>query len=976
MKCPGCASEVEEGSSFCPFCGNQLLELDPLDDIKHLVRITREETTALLARLDLIQTRFESLELSDAGLKTEQEVPESKTQAHAHVPAQMTDNKDVPEELTIEELIIEEQVEEEFLVDEVAPADHIPAEQFQSQQLPGALAPEMLEYEEVVAAQDDIPAEPRPGFMSRLFGSEFGSATGSGFSEVRFGQKWLLIIGIIIMVLGIGYFLKYSFDRNWIGPAGRVAMAYTAGLACLAGGDIARRRLTRMFGLYLTGGGIAVFYFSTFAAFQIYPLFSYATAFGSMIVITALACALALYYDAMWLAVLGLIGGFLTPVILTVGADNQVALMTYLVILNLGILTIAFFKRWTLLNHLGLVGTWVLFSDWYFKYYDESKFWLTTFFLNTFFLIYAVVPFAYYFLKERTEKITGYAMSTPGTGIVLAYSYVTIEAYFSRQAVSLATVCYAAVFGAMAAYMYRKYRDNEAPFILLLSKAIVFLVISVPLLFSANWITVFWAIQAACVVWAALRLKNMWLYVGGLALLAGAAGRFLLWDYDKVFAFGNGMVFELGYTDILVERWCTTAFMLGAFFISAWMISRSDKSVDISGGHDGRIVYIGFTAILFIVLNIEVGAFFGDHMPDSQAAFITMLWTLFAMGLFLTAWRVRNKLSYLACLVLLALSAFKLLVVDYPRVFNLSGSIIFESGYGNLIFQRGLATIGLLGAVFIVAKLAGRMNDFDVKVMDNDPYVLFSSFTVLLFIVLNVEVGAFFGDYLPGSRSAFITMLWTAFAMGLYVTTWRTRNRLAYFTCLALLAAGTAKFVLLDYHRVFHFGGSFIFKSGYESYMVERWLASVGLLAAIFFVAKLARKLGGFNIKLGDNDTAIFYAWFTVLLFIVLNVEVSSYFGDYVPQARFASISVLWALFSICLMILGFAKRQAVVRRVSLILFAVTIVKVFLADMARASTPFRIISFIVLGVLLIGASYLYHKYKGFIIPEEDEVPEV
>ncbi len=91
-------------------------------------------------------------------------------------------------------------------------------------------------------------------------------------TEVTFGQKWLLIAGVIITVLGVGWFLKYSFDQNWIGPAGRVALAYLGGIAFLAGGELFRRRDFGIFGLYLIGGGIAILYFATFAAFQIYHL--------------------------------------------------------------------------------------------------------------------------------------------------------------------------------------------------------------------------------------------------------------------------------------------------------------------------------------------------------------------------------------------------------------------------------------------------------------------------------------------------------------------------------------------------------------------------------------------------------------------------------------------------------------------------------------------------------------------------------
>jgi len=811
MDCSNCGSEVKHGSSFCPFCGVQLVDLDPLDDIKHLVRITREETTALLARLDLIQARFESLELPDIVLEELAEAPETEAQAPAHIPEEPVTKEQTPEELILKEQISEEYDLEPSVVQETHP-------------------------------ETTSLVKSRPGLMDRMFGSEAGRSKSTGLSEVQFGQKWLLILGIIIMVLGVGYFLKYSFDRNWIGPAGRVSMSYTVGLACLAGGELARRKLTHMFGLYLTGGGIAVLYFSTFAAFQIYSLLNHITAFGIMIMVTALACALSLFYDVMWLAVLGLIGGFLTPVILSTGVDNQAALMIYMVILNAGILTIAFFKRWPLLSHLGLVGTWVLFSGWYFKYYDESKFWLTILFLNIFFMIYAAVPFAYYFIRERTEKLTGFALTIPNSFIALGYSYVMIEAYLSKSAVSVATIGYTSVFAAMAGYLYRKHRENLEPFILLLAKALVFLVITVPLLLSANWITVFWAIQAAGILWAALRLKNKWLYGGGLALLAIAAGKFFIWDYNKVFILGGNLNFQLGYADLMIQRWLTTVVLLGGIYISARMIARSDRSMDLFGGNNGALIYTGFTVILFLALNVEVGAFFGDYMPDSRSAFITILWTLFAIGLFWTAWQAKNK--------------------------------------------------------------------------------------------------------------------------------W------AYFACFGLLAAATIKFVAIDYLGVFNLGDRFMFDMGYEDLLFQRWLTSVGLLAAIFLLARVVRRLETFNIKVSQNDSTVLYVSFTLLLFVVLNVEVGAFFGDYLPQARFASTSVLWALFSIALMVLGFVKRLSIVRRVSLALFAVTVLKVFLVDMSNVSTPFRIISFIVLGTLLIGASFLYHKYKGHILPDEESVPEL
>ena len=114
---------------------------------------------------------------------------------------------------------------------------------------------------------------------------------------------------------------------------------------------------------------------------------------------------------------------------------------------------------------------------------------------------------------------------------------------------------------------------------------------------------------------------------------------------------------------------------------------------------------------------------------------------------------------------------------------------------------------------------------------------------------------------------------------------------------------------------------------------------------------------------------------FGILLFVAMNIEVAACFHDYIPRAGFASISVLWALFATALMILGFARNKALLRRCSIVLFAATIIKVFVRDMANVDTPFRILSFLVLGLMLVGASYLYHRFKDRILPADGEITE-
>ena len=139
------------------------------------------------------------------------------------------------------------------------------------------------------------------------------------------------------------------------------------------------------------------------------------------------------------------------------------------------------------------------------------------------------------------------------------------------------------------------------------------------------------------------------------------------------------------------------------------------------------------------------------------------------------------------------------------------------------------------------------------------------------------------------------------------------------------------------------------------------------VLAALLYSAHRLRTAEPVLEPWQPHVTTWLYSAFAVLLFVVLTLEVSAYFYAHAPQARFAAMSVVWTLYSIALMLLGFRYQQARLRLVSLGLFGVTILKVFLADMARVSTPFRIVSFVVLGLMLIGASYLYYRYRGYLL---------
>lgn len=607
MKCPKCGKDTSAENSVCDYCGYDLRASISFAGMKEELSEIGSYVTDLSKRFELLKVRLERFkELIPAPSPTEVEVS-AEEMKNTVVEAEKSD------------------IEEAF------------------------------------------QASPPPLHTAETVEDKTGKKKGT--SEVKFGQKWLLIAGVVLTVLAVGWFLKYSFEKNWVTPAGRVAMSYLTAMAFLGFGEFFRRKNVAAFGLYLIGGGIATLYFSTFAAFQIYQLLSQAPAFGLMVLVTVLAGCLALAYNTKWLAVLGLIGGFLTPVILGTGEDNQMVLMTYMVILNAGILSIAFFKQWRLLNYLGLFFTWTLFSGWFFSHYEIHKFWRTIIFLNIFFGIYAFVPFAYHVVKERSEKLLGIGLITPNSFAALGFSFAIIRERFQVEYVSIITIAYAAVFLWMAWMIYRRHRENLEAYVMMLGKAMLFLVLTIPILFSANWITFFWGIQAAVLLWASIKLKNKYLYISFSLLLMLTLFKFIFYDYPEVFHFRLSSVkFIKGYSRLFIERFITSAIVLGSLFQSSRMISRQDASTGLTGGKDAVLCWSLFGITLFCVLNIETGTFFHDYLPTARFAAISVLWALFSIGLMVLGFMKNVSVLRQCAIGLFAATMIKVFFVDMANV--------------------------------------------------------------------------------------------------------------------------------------------------------------------------------------------------------------------------------------------------------------------------------------------------------------------
>lgn len=191
--------------------------------------------------------------------------------------------------------------------------------------------------------------------------------------ETRMGLTWINRVGVVTLVLGVAFFFKYAVDNRWIGEGGRVALGVLAGLALLGLAERLWHQGQRVFAQGITGAGHSVLYVAFYAAFGLYGLIPQPAAFGLMLLNTAAAIVLSLRYGSQAIAALGLVGGFVTPVVLSTGQDAPWFFLSYLLLLAVAASTLAWRRGWTLLDGLAFAAVFVLFAAWVGEHFNSEK---------------------------------------------------------------------------------------------------------------------------------------------------------------------------------------------------------------------------------------------------------------------------------------------------------------------------------------------------------------------------------------------------------------------------------------------------------------------------------------------------------------------------------------------------------------------------------------------------------------------------
>jgi hypothetical protein len=300
--------------------------------------------------------------------------------------------------------------------------------------------------------------------------------------ETRLGLAWVNRIGVITLALGVAFLFKYAVDNAWIGPAGRVVLGVIAGLAALGGADHLWRGGQKTYANGISGLGVAILYLAFYSSFGFYHLVEPGVAFLLMASATAMAGTLALRYDAQAIAALGLLAGFATPLLLSTGEDRPWALFSWVLLLDLGGLAAARFRKWKKLEALAFVGTVVLYGGWMADRFTPEKQLVAAVFVFVYYALFAISDINIIFLivqalamidlPQLWERMAGrYSASA----LVLTAAGLAITDW--RKRAYGASVTFAAFWFVYGVWIsdYRPYQPVEAVFLFLTAAFAMFL---------------------------------------------------------------------------------------------------------------------------------------------------------------------------------------------------------------------------------------------------------------------------------------------------------------------------------------------------------------------------------------------------------------------------------------------------------------------------------------------------------------------
>lgn len=496
--------------------------------------------------------------------------------------------------------------------------------------------------------------------------------------ESTIGRRWVGWVAVLLILFATAFFFKYAFENRWIGELGRVSIGIAFGIVMCLGGFKYHRQGWRVFSQILTAGGIILLYLSTYAAFGYYHLVGQKTAFIYLVLLIAEAAALSLIYNAPAIAIMALIGGLLTPGLLSTDRNQYRTFFMYLFVLDAGALAVL--KHWRGLSSIAYFGTQLLFWLWYNEHYHHQIRGPVLIFQTAIFLLFLLAHLARELIRHEQETLEDalLLLANPFTFFATTYHLLnpTHHDWMGVFAIGMALI-----YASAAKLLLSRSMKSRREILLLIAVALTFVTIAIPIQLRSNWITIAWAVEGLAILWAALEIRSVRLRAHAFALFGLAFVKFLFWDTP----YG----YRPAFIPVFNRYFLSSLLMIACFLVAVYLYHRASQRNLIDGRVTKIVIGLGAAVAFWLLISIETQTFFvgralaqrtsedAEHQRWLGQMALSVLWAGYATALAALGFVRRIASVRWAALALFAFTIVKAMLIDIAQLQQIYRIIVF-----------------------------------------------------------------------------------------------------------------------------------------------------------------------------------------------------------------------------------------------------------------------------------------------------------
>lgn len=477
--------------------------------------------------------------------------------------------------------------------------------------------------------------------------------------EFKFGSKIVTGIGVVALLFGVGFFLRFAFEQNLINEETRIILGFILGFVLLGFGEYTRLKKYESYSQIVTGGGLGMLYLCLYASYNYYHFISQPIAFIGMILVTALGVFLAARYNSVYLACFTQAGGFLTPFLLPSATSNYHGLFIYILLLDIGMCLIAVKQFWRVLIYGSFGGSAIIYLLWFTTSNGLSIFFFPFFYATLLFAIFLILPLFQFIIKNKAVATDDIALFTINPALYYFLSYTILQQRYPEWT-GFFTAVLAGVY-LLLSYLVRRYAQEENSIVsdLFLWISLVLMVLVVPIQFEKSLVTIAWAAEAAVFSFIGIKRNSRFIQILSFLLFEAVAIRLIAFEsaiYAKDLMILNG-------------RMLTYLLSIGFFGVGAYFFNKlKDKSEEVRTIYS--ILSLNIYGLVLWLTSIEIQDFFDNKWLPITWSAIALAVGIFGLYLKNTALRLATHFVYVFIAIWILLFHSYVSLTTYIPIFN------------------------------------------------------------------------------------------------------------------------------------------------------------------------------------------------------------------------------------------------------------------------------------------------------------------